>query len=108
MVVGTGQSFSAALMAMNSWVSINESDASSSTKISFDLLDDFFLPIQWQRSRVCGKRSVAAARTVVELWKLGFFAKDERVKGKDRVRTRRRGRPLNRFTTVKTRPIRPA
>jgi hypothetical protein len=66
-VVETGQSFFVALMATNSWFSINESDASSSTKIFFDLLDDFFLPIQWQQSRVCGKRSVAAARTVVEL-----------------------------------------
>jgi hypothetical protein len=93
MVVGTGQSFSAALMVMNSWFSINESDASSSTKISFDLLDDF-LPIQWQRSRVCGKRSVAATRTVVELWKLGFFAKDERVKGKDRVRNKKKRKAL--------------
>jgi hypothetical protein len=50
---------------------MTESDASSSTKTSFDLLDDFFLLIQWQGSRVGGKRSTAVA-AAVELWMLGF------------------------------------
>jgi hypothetical protein len=31
---------------MNSWFLMIESDASSSTKTPFDLLDDFFLPMQ--------------------------------------------------------------
>jgi hypothetical protein len=59
------------------------------------LLDDFFLPIQWQLSRVSGKGSTATAREVVELWRLGFFfAKIERVKGKDRVRYKKKRRAL--------------
>ena len=44
-VVGAGQIFWATLMAINFWFSITESDASSSTKVAWDLLADFFLPI---------------------------------------------------------------
>jgi hypothetical protein len=46
---------------------MTESDAFSSTKTSFDLLDDFFLPIQWRGSEVGGKSLIAAATVVVEL-----------------------------------------
>jgi hypothetical protein len=35
-----------------------------------------------------------AARTVVKLWGLGFFAKIEQVKGKDRVRNKKKRRAL--------------
>jgi hypothetical protein len=52
-VVGTSQSFFAALIAMNSQFSMTESDASLSTK-TFNLLDDFFLPIQWKGSKFGG------------------------------------------------------
>jgi hypothetical protein len=52
---------------MNSQFSMAESDASSSTKTSFDLLDDFFLPIQWKGSKVGGKSSTVAAMAVAEL-----------------------------------------
>jgi hypothetical protein len=51
---------------------MTKSDASSSTKTSFNLLDDFFLPIQWKGSKVGGKSSAMAATAVVELWRLGF------------------------------------
>jgi hypothetical protein len=44
-MVRTNQFFYAALMAMNSWFSITEIDASSSMKTTLDLLDDFFLPM---------------------------------------------------------------
>jgi hypothetical protein len=40
-----------------------ESDASSSTKTSFDLLDEFFLPIQWRGSEV-GRKSSTVATTM--------------------------------------------
>jgi hypothetical protein len=83
-----------------------ESDASSSTKTSFDLLDDFFLPIQWQESEVGGKSSTAAATTMVELWRLGFLQRLN-AKGQGQGKKEEEG-PLNRFTTVKMRPIRPA
>jgi hypothetical protein len=33
---------------------------------------------------------MVAARTAVELWGLGFFTKIERVKGKNRVRNKKR------------------
>jgi hypothetical protein len=66
-LVGTGQSFSTALIVINSQFSMTESDASSSTKTSFDLLDDFFLPIQWKGSKIGGKSSTVAATAVVEL-----------------------------------------
>jgi hypothetical protein len=33
---------------------------------------------------------MVAARIVVELWRLGFFAKVARVKGKDRVRNNKK------------------
>jgi hypothetical protein len=46
---------------------MTESDVSSSTKTSYDLLDDFFLPIQWKGSKVGSKSLTAAATTVVEL-----------------------------------------
>jgi hypothetical protein len=92
MVVGTGQSFSTALIAMNSQFSMTESDASSSTKTSFDLLDDFFLPIQWKGYKVSGKSSTAAATAVVELWRLGF-CKGGMLKGKDRVRKKKEEGP---------------
>jgi hypothetical protein len=35
---------------------MTESDASSSTKTSFELLDDFFLPIQWRGCEADGKK----------------------------------------------------
>jgi hypothetical protein len=38
-------------MAMNSWFSITESNAFSSTKTALDLLDDFFMPIQKQSTK---------------------------------------------------------
>jgi hypothetical protein len=60
-------------MATNSQFSMTKSDASSSNKTSFDLLDDFFFPIQWQGSEVDGKSSTAAATVVVEIWRLGFL-----------------------------------
>jgi hypothetical protein len=37
-----------------------KSDASSSTKTSFDLLNNFFLPIQWRGSEVTEKSSTVA------------------------------------------------
>jgi hypothetical protein len=43
-------------MAKNSRFSMTESDASSSTNTSSDLLDDFFLAIQWRESKVGGKK----------------------------------------------------
>jgi hypothetical protein len=51
---------------------MTESDASLSTKTSFNLLDDFFLPIQWKGSKFDGKSSMATTTAVVELWRLGF------------------------------------
>jgi hypothetical protein len=54
-------------MVMNSQFSMTESDASLSTKTSFDLLDDFFLPIQWRGSEIGDKCSTAVATTVMEL-----------------------------------------
>jgi hypothetical protein len=66
-----------------------ESDASSSSK-SFDLFDDFFLPIQWRRSEVSGKSSTVAVTVAVELWRLGF-SKGQMLKGKDRVRKKKEG-----------------
>jgi hypothetical protein len=53
-------------MVTNSRFSMTKSDAFSSTKTSFDLLDDF-LPIQWRGSEVGGKSLTVAATVVVEL-----------------------------------------
>jgi hypothetical protein len=86
---------------------MTKSDASSSTKTSFDLLDDF-LPIQWQGSEVGGKSSTTAATAVVELWRLGFL---QRLNAKWHGQGKKEeegGGPLNRFTTVKMQPNRPA
>jgi hypothetical protein len=66
---------------------MTKSDASSSTKTSFDLLNDFFLPIQWRGSEVGGKSS-----TTVELWRLGF-SKGRMLKGKDKVRKKKKEGP---------------
>jgi hypothetical protein len=80
-----------------------KSDASSSTKTSFDLLDDFFLSIQWRGSKLDGGDNG------------GNGALDIRVLQRLNARRQRQGkkgeegeRPLNRFTTVKTRSMRPA
>jgi hypothetical protein len=50
-MVRAGQIIYIALMAMNSWFSITESDAFSSMKTALDLLNDFFLPIQKQSTK---------------------------------------------------------
>jgi hypothetical protein len=54
-------------MAMNSYFLMTESDTSLSTKTSFDLLDDFFLPIQWRGSEDGSKSSTVAVMATVEL-----------------------------------------
>jgi hypothetical protein len=85
-----------------------KSDDSSSTKTSFDLLDDFFLPIQWQGSEGRSKSLAVVATEVVELWRLGFL---QRLNAKGQGQGKKEeeeGGPLNRFTMVKMWPIRPA
>jgi hypothetical protein len=96
---------------MNSWFSMTESDASSSTKTSFNLLDDFFLPIQWLGSMNNGKSSTVVSGGDSS----GGGALETRVSQRLNARRQRQGkkreegeRPLNRFTMVKTRPTRPA
>jgi hypothetical protein len=75
-------------MAMNSRFSMTDIDTSLSTKTSFDLLDDFFLPIQWRGFENGGKSSTVAVLAAVELWGLGF-SKGQMLEGKDRVRKKK-------------------
>jgi hypothetical protein len=95
-------------MAMNSWFSITENDASSSTKTALDLLDDFFLPMQNQSTK--NKRRQCSD----DGGNGGDGALGARVSQRIKARRQKQGkkeeeeRPLNRLTTVKTRPARPA
>jgi hypothetical protein len=66
-----------------------KSDASSSTKTSFNLHDDFFLPIQWRGSEVGNKSSTTAATMAVELKRLGF-SKGQMLKSNERVRKKKK------------------
>jgi hypothetical protein len=66
-----------------------KSDASLSTKTSFNLNDDFFLPIQWRGSEVDNKSSTTAATTAVELKRLGF-SKGRMLKSNERVRKKKK------------------
>jgi hypothetical protein len=79
-------------MEMNSYFLMTESDTSLSTKTSFDLLDDFFLPIQWQWSEDGGKSLTVAVMAAVELSGLGF-SKGWMLEGKDRVRKKKEKDP---------------
>jgi hypothetical protein len=95
-------------MAMNSRFSMTESDTSSSTKTSFDLLDDFFFPIQRRGSEVDDKKFDGDSDG-------GSGSLKARVQQRPNAKGQRQGKkeeekrgPLNRFTTVKTQPIRPA
>jgi hypothetical protein len=68
---------------------ITESDASSSTKTSFDLLDDFFLPIQWRGSKVGNTkfdRNSDGGGETLEV----RVSKGQTLKGKDRVRKKKK------------------
>jgi hypothetical protein len=111
MVLGAGQTFSTAFMAMNYRFSITLSTSSSSTKTSFDLLDEpFFFPIhnwrsplrkravatrgEWQRSNGDKQRQLSSKRG------LGFWR--PAAEGKEQVKKRRGER--NHFVTVKTWP----
>jgi hypothetical protein len=91
-VVGTDQSFSAVLMAMNSRFLMTESDTSSSTKTSFDLLDDFFLPIQWRGSKVDDKKFDGSSDGSGGTLKARVQQR-QMLKGKDRVRKKKKKGP---------------
>jgi hypothetical protein len=107
-MVGAGQIFYAALIAMNSWFSITKSDTSLSTKTTLDLLDDFFLPMQKQNTK--NKRR----RCSEDGGNGGGSALGARVSQRIKARRQKQGkkeeeeRPLNRLIVVKTRPVRPA
>jgi hypothetical protein len=87
---------------------IIESNASSSTKIALDLLDDFFLPIQKQNTKNkwwrCsddgdnGGDDALGAR---------FSQRIKARRQKQGTKEEEEERLLNRLTTVKTQPTRP-